>query len=93
MLLGSNDDQSSQKQGQVSLTYMFFWWEARLLLSLEEMTTTKTKRRKSDQLSRPGPEELSVYSSTKNIWMAGKASSFPGAKTQANSRRSADAFF
>ena len=56
-----------------------------LLLSLEEMTTTKTKRRKSDQLSRPGPEELSVYSSTKNIWMEEKASSFPGAKNTGKS--------
>ena len=87
MLLKSNGDQSSQKQGQVSLTYTFFWLEARLLLSLEQMTTTKTKRRKNDQLSRPGPEELCVYSSTKNIWMAG------GRKTQANPRRSSDAFF
>ena len=51
-----------------------------LLLSLEEMITTKTKRRESDQISRPKPEELSVYSSTKNIWMEEKASSFPGAK-------------
>ena len=56
-----------------------------LLLSLQQMTTTKTKRRKNDQLSRPGPEELCVYSSTKNIWMAGKASPFPGAKNTGKS--------
>lgn len=56
-----------------------------LLSSLEQMTTTKTKRRKNDQLYRPGPEELSAYSSAKNIWMEEKASSFPGAKNTGQS--------
>ena len=44
------------------------------------MTTTKAKSRKSNYLSRPGPEELSVYSSAKNISMEEKASYFPGVK-------------
>ena len=42
------------------------------------MTTTKVKTRKSDQLSLPGPEELFLYNSAKNIWMEGKALYFPG---------------
>ena len=44
------------------------------------MTTTKVKTRKSDQLSLPGPEELFLYNSAKNIWMEGKALYFPGTR-------------
>ena len=42
------------------------------------MTTTKVKTRKNDQLSLPGPEELFLCNSAKNIWMEGKALYFPG---------------
>ena len=37
-------------------------------------------KEQEEQLSRPGPEELSVYSSAKNISMEEKASYFPGVK-------------
>lgn len=57
------------------------------------MTTTKVKTRKSDQLSRPGPEELFLYNSATNIWMEGKALYFPGKRNTANSRGSSEAFF
>jgi len=44
------------------------------------MTTTKVKTRESDQLSRPGPEELFLYNSATNILMGGKALYFRGTR-------------
>ena len=50
-------------------------------LSLEEMTTIRTKPRKISLLSRAGPgEKLHIHSSARSSWMAEKASSFLGTK-------------
>ena len=50
-------------------------------LSLEEMTTTRTKPRKNSLSSRAGPrEKLCIHSSARSSWMEEKASSFLGTK-------------